>query len=154
MSGEPRVFAGLEELAAAQGEHLGYSDWRPVTQHQVDLFARATADDQWIHVDPDRAAHGPFGGTIAHGFLTLALIPHLGQQVFRLDGVSMRVNYGTNKVRFPAPVPVGSRVRAGVELVSVEPAAQGRQAVFRYTVECDRADKPACVAETVVLLIP
>jgi acyl dehydratase len=149
-----RVFSDLDQFAAAKGEHLGFSDWHTVTQEQVDLFADATGDHQWIHVDQERAANGPFGATIAHGYLTLSLIPLLTKQIYRADGVSMGINYGTNKVRFPATVPVGSRIRAGAELIDVVDGKQGRQFVVRCTVEIDGVDKPACVAETVVLLIP
>ncbi|HEX2418992.1 MAG TPA: MaoC family dehydratase, partial [Micromonosporaceae bacterium] len=101
-----RVFSGLADFAAAQGEHLGYSDWHTVTQQQVDQFAEATGDHQWIHVDVERAAKGPFGGTIAHGYLTLSLIARFGGELFKVQGVSASLNYGVNKVRFPAPVPV------------------------------------------------
>jgi acyl dehydratase len=149
-----RVFANLAEVAAARGEHLGFSDWHTITQDQVNLFAGATGDHQWIHVDTERAAKGPFGGTIAHGFLTLSLIPALSKEVYRIDGVTMGINYGSNKVRYPATVPVGSRVRAGVQLVDVADAKQGKQLVFRNTIEIESSDKPACVAETVVLLVP
>ena len=147
------LFDDVAGLVDAQGQHLGFSDWHTISQEQVDLFAEATGDHQWIHVDPARAAAGPFGGTIAHGYLTLALIPSLGAQIWRVDGLAMGVNYGCNKVRFPQPVPVGSRVRGGAELVSVSDAAQGVQAVIRYTVEIEGSDKPACVAETVVRLV-
>jgi len=149
-----RVFDKVADLASAQGEHLGFSDWHTITQEKVDEFARATGDHQWIHVDPERAATGPFGGTIAHGYLTLSLVPRLGQEVWRVDNLTMGINYGCNKVRFPQPVPVGSRVRGGAELVSVTDVPQGAQVVVRYTVETEGADKPACVADTVVLLIP
>jgi acyl dehydratase len=149
-----RVFANLDEFAAAKGEHLGYGDWHQVTQEQVNMFADATNDHQWIHVDTERAASGPFGGTIAHGYLTLSLIPSLTRDIYRVDGVSMGINYGTNKVRFPATVPVGSRIRAGAELIDAVDSKQGKQFVVRCTVEVDGVDKPACVAETVVLLIP
>jgi acyl dehydratase len=149
-----RVFANLDELAAAKGEHLGFSDWHTVTQEQVNRFADATGDHQWIHVDQERAAQGPFGTTIAHGYLTLSLVPLLAKQIYRVDGVSMGINYGTNKVRYPATVPVGSRIRASAELADVVDVKQGKQAIVRFTVEIEGADKPACVAETVVLLIP
>ncbi|MDV6011931.1 MaoC family dehydratase [Haloechinothrix sp. LS1_15] len=149
-----RVFTGLDELAAATGEHLGYSDWLEITQQRVNQFADATDDHQWIHVDVERAARGPFGGTVAHGYLTLSLIPHLAHQVYRVDGLSMGVNYGLNKVRFPSAVPVGSRVRAGLELVEVTRGEQGAQVVTRVTIELEDAQKPACVAETVALLVP
>jgi len=149
-----RIFDGLSELPDIVGEHLGHSDWHLITQEQVDLFAEATGDHQWIHVDPERAASGPFGGTIAHGYLTLSLVPMLGKQVYRFDNITMGINYGTNKVRFPQPVPVGSRVRAGVQVAEVDPGPQGTQVVFRHTIEIEWADRPACVAETVVLLVP
>jgi acyl dehydratase len=148
-----RVFNGIDELKAAVGEHLGHSDWFEVTQEKVDMFADATGDHQWIHVDPERAKDGPFGGTIAHGYMTLALIPMLNSQIYRLDGLKMGINYGTNKVRFPAPVLVGSRVRAGAEVLEVNPTPQGAQAVVRTTVEVEGGDKPACVAESVVVLV-
>jgi acyl dehydratase len=148
-----RVFNGLGELAEAVGGHLGYSDWHKVTQAQIDMFAEATGDHQWIHVDPQRAADGPFGATVAHGFLTLSLAPMLSGEVYRLDGVSMGVNYGCNKGRFPAPVRVGSRVRGGVELLSVQPASMGQQVITRITVEVEGSDKPACVVELVALFV-
>jgi acyl dehydratase len=149
-----RVFTGLEELAAAKGEHLGRSEWHAVTQEQVNLFADATGDHQWIHVDVERAKNGPFGGTIAHGYLTLSLIPMLASEIFRVDGLSMGINYGTEKVRFPSPVRVGSRVRSGAELLDLRQAAQGVHAVVRHTIEIEGGAKPACVAETVSLLVP
>ncbi|MQY33878.1 putative enoyl-CoA hydratase 1 [Streptomyces sp. RB17] len=143
-----KVFQGIEELRNAVGTHLGYSDWHTVTQQQIDTFADATGDHQWIHVDVEKATAGPFGGTIAHGYLTLSLVPMLVWQVYRVEGVSMGVNYGANKLRFPSPVPVGSKVRAGVELVSVEPGGGGYRVTTRVTVERQGAGKPACVAET------
>jgi acyl dehydratase len=133
---------------------VGISDWHLVTQEQVNLFADATGDHQWIHVDPQRAAAGPFGGPIAHGFLTLSLIPMLLWQVFTVEGVRMTINYGLNKVRFPSATPVGSRVRAEVELLSVTDTAHGAQVVMAVTVEREGSDKPACVAETVTLIVP
>jgi acyl dehydratase len=148
-----KVLHGIDELAKAVGTHLGYSDWHTITQEQIDLFAEATGDHQWIHVDQERAAAGPFGTTIAHGYLTLSLVPVLVGQVYQIEGLSMGVNYGSNKVRFPAPVPVGSRVRAGVELVSLTPGGLGHQAVARVTIELDGEDKPACIAETVSVLV-
>jgi acyl dehydratase len=147
-----RVFADLAEFVAAKGAQLGTSEWHEVTQEQVNMFADATGDHQWIHVDLDRAKAGPFGGTIAHGYLTLSLIPTLGHSIYRVDGLKMGINYGSNKVRFPNPVRVGSRVRATAELVEVTEVAQGTQAVVKYTVEIENQPKPACVAETVVLL--
>ncbi|GAA3458747.1 MaoC family dehydratase [Saccharothrix longispora] len=148
-----RVFANLDELAAARGEHLGFGDWHEITQDEINLFADATGDHQWIHVDLEKAAAGPFGAPVAHGYLTLSLIPMLVRDVYTVQGLRMGVNYGLNKVRFPSPVTVGSRVRAGAELVEITDTAQGRQAVVKVTVEIDGHAKPACVAETVVLLV-
>ena len=148
-----KIFHGIEEYERAVGTHLGHSDWHTVTQEQIDLFAEATGDHQWIHVDPQRAAEGPFGTTIAHGYLTLSLVPRLVWQVYTIEGLRMGLNYGSNKVRFPAPVPVCSRVRAGVELLSLTPTALGLQSVTRVTIEVDGSDKPGCVAETVAVLV-
>jgi acyl dehydratase len=139
----------IEELSALVGAHLGYSDYRTVTQEQVNLFADATGDHQWIHVDPERAATGPFEHTIAHGYLTLSLIPVLLGGVMKVEGVTMGVNYGTNKVRFTAPVPVGSEVRAGATLVSVDEVSGGFQVVLDVVVEVKDATKPSCVAQVV-----
>jgi acyl dehydratase len=149
-----KVFNGVEELEKAVGTHLGHSDWHTVTQEQIDKFADATGDHQWIHVDPEKAAHGPFGKTIAHGYLTLSLVPQLVWQVYKVENLAMGVNYGSNKVRFPSPVPVDSRIRAGVELVSLVPGGNGYQLTARVTIEIEGADKPACVAETVTILVP
>lgn len=149
-----RIFGNLDELAAAKGEHLGHGEWHTVTQEQVNLFADATGDHQWIHVDADKAASGPFGTTIAHGYLTLSLIPFLGKEILRVEGISMGINYGLGKVRFPSVVPVGARIRAGAELVDVADKAQGKQITYRWTVEVDGSDKPACVAETIVMYVP
>ncbi|MEU6064927.1 MULTISPECIES: MaoC family dehydratase [Streptomyces] len=148
-----KVFQGIEELGKAVGTHLGHSDWHTITQQQIDRFAEATGDYQWIHVDSERAANGPFGCTIAHGYLTLSLVPMLLWQVYTVQGVTMGVNYGANKVRFPSPVPAGSRVRAGVELVSLVPAGGGYQLTTQVTIEREGADKPACVAEVVSVLV-
>lgn len=142
------VIEGVGGLKDAVGRHLGYSDWLEVTQDRIDTFADATGDHQWIHVDPERAAAGPFGTTIAHGYLTLSLVNHFLPQVVEVRGISMGVNYGADKVRFPAPVPVGSRLRAGVELVATEDVPGGAQAKMRVTVEVDGGGKPACVVET------
>ncbi|MFG3715472.1 MaoC family dehydratase [Micromonospora sp. NPDC047730] len=149
-----KVFQNIQELAKAVGTHLGHSDWHTVDQQQIDLFAEATGDHQWIHIDPEKAARGPFGTTIAHGYLTLSLIPKLAWQVYRVEGLKAGVNYGCNKVRFPSPVPVGSRLRAGIELISLTPGARGMQATARVTVEREGSVKPACVAETVSILVP
>ena len=148
-----RTFTGLDELAQGVGTHLGYSDWHTITQEQIDLFAEATGDHQWIHTDPQRAAASPFGTTVAHGYLTLSLIPSLVGQVYTVEGLQMAVNYGCNKVRFPSPVPAGARVRAGVELLQLSRGPQGTQTVSRVTVEREGWDKPACVAEAVALLV-
>lgn len=145
----PRIFTSADELRAAVGEPLGHSDWLEVDQRRIDLFAEATGDHQWIHVDPERAALGPFEGTIAHGYLTLSLLPLLVPQVLRVEGARMGLNYGTNKVRFPAPVPVGSRVRAAVTLREVTEAGGGVQVVAAVTVEREGREKPVCVAESV-----
>ncbi|MFI6286242.1 MaoC family dehydratase [Streptomyces sp. NPDC051018] len=146
---EPRIFTSAEELRAGVGEELGHSDWLEVDQKRIDLFAEATGDHQWIHVDPERAADGPFGKTIAHGYLTLSLLPSLLPQVLRVEGMKMGINYGTNKVRFPAPVPVDSRLRASVTLKSAEEAGGGVQVTSIVTVEREGGEKPVCVAETV-----
>ncbi|MGV9744408.1 MaoC family dehydratase [Rhodococcus zopfii] len=148
-----RVFQGIAEIEAAVGEHLGYSEWLEITQERVNTFADATGDHQWIHVDPERAASGPYGTTIAHGYLTLSLLPVLGSQIFTVEGLKMRINYGSNKVRFPAPVPVGSKIRAGVTVTSVERTAKGANLIVSYTVEVDGGDKPALIAETVAVLV-
>ncbi|MER7046247.1 MULTISPECIES: MaoC family dehydratase [Streptomyces] len=146
---EPKIFTSAEELRAGIGERLGPSDWLEIDQKRIDLFAEATGDHQWIHVDPERAADGPFGTTIAHGYLTLSLLPALVPQVMRVEGMKMGLNYGTDKVRFPAPVPVGSRLRAAVELVSVAEAGGGVQVTARVTVEREGGEKPVCVADSV-----
>ena len=151
---EPRIFTSAEELKAAVGEQLGYSDWLEVDQKRIDLFAEATGDHQWIHVDPEKAAAGPFGTTIAHGYLTLSLLPLLVPQVLKVDNVRMGVNYGTNKVRFPAPVPVGSRIRAGASIAGAQETPAGVQVSLQWVIELENSTKPACVAETVVLLVP
>ncbi|MCW1100204.1 MaoC family dehydratase [Streptomyces sp. RS2] len=143
-----RIFHGIVDLATAVGDHLGHSKWHTITQEQIDQFADATGDHQWIHVDTAQAQQGPFGSTIAHGYLTLSMLPMLVWEVYRIEGVEMTVNYGVNKVRFPAPVPVGSRIRAGVELVSLDRNDAHAQAVVRVTVERHGHDKPVCVAET------
>ncbi|GAA2133529.1 MaoC family dehydratase [Streptomyces synnematoformans] len=146
---EPRTFTSAEELKDAVGEQLGYTEWVEVDQRRVDLFAEATGDHQWIHVNPERAAAGPFGGTIAHGYLTLSLLPLFAPQLVEVAGVRMGVNYGTNKVRFPAPVPVGSRLRATATITDVAEVPDGVQLAVRYTVEREGGEKPVCVAESV-----
>jgi acyl dehydratase len=149
-----RVFDGVAELEEAVGTHLGHSEWHTVNQDQIDAFAAATGDHQWIHVDPAKAAEGPFGSTVAHGFLTLSLLPMLTWQVYKVEGVKMGVNYGADKLRFPSPVPVGSRVRAGVELTSVTPNKLGYQVATRVTIELDGSDKPACVVDMLAVVVP
>ncbi|MET7670876.1 MaoC family dehydratase [Micromonospora luteifusca] len=144
-----RVFSSFEELAAAVGESLGPGPWQRIEQSRVDLFADATDDHQWIHLDPARAAAGPFGGTIAHGYLTLSLLPALAGGLYRVEGVTMGVNYGLNRVRFPAPVRVGASVRATATIADVSPVIGGVQLVAAVTVESDSGGKPVCVAETV-----
>ena len=149
-----RVFDGIADLEKAVGAHLGHSEWHTIDQDQIDAFAAATGDHQWIHVDPAKAAGGPFGSTVAHGFLTLSLVPMLTWQVYTVEGVTMAVNYGADKLRFPAPVPVGSRVRAAVELSSVTPNKMGYQVATRVTIELDGSDKPACVVDMLAVVVP
>ena len=149
-----RTFTDFDQLSAAAGEELGSSDWLTIEQDRIDQFADATGDHQWIHVDAERAKDGPFGATIAHGYLTLSLIPMLGAQVFGLDTPGAKLNYGVNKVRFPNPVKVGSRVRVHVSVGEVTDIPTGKQLTLKHSIEIEGEDKPACVAETVVLLLP
>jgi acyl dehydratase len=144
-----RVITGVAGLKAAVGEHLGYSEYIEISQDRVNQFAEATGDFQWIHVDVERAKSGPFGGPIAHGYLTLSLGPMLYPTVVRIEGFTMGVNYGANKVRFPSPVPVGSKVRLGVKLLEAEEIANGVQMTMEFTFECEGASKPSCVAEII-----
>jgi acyl dehydratase len=148
-----KVFDGIADLEAAVGTHIGHSEWRTITQEQIDAFASATGDHQWIHVDRERAARGPFGCTIAHGYLTLSLVPMMVWEVYTIDGAQMGVNYGADKLRFPAPVPVDSRIRAGVDLLSVAPGGGGHQVRSRVTVEREGGDKPVCVVDTVSIVV-
>jgi acyl dehydratase len=145
------VTTTLADLPDHVGEHLGYSEWLTVDQKRIDTFADATDDHQWIHVDPDRAKDGPFGGTVAHGYLTLSLLIPMWSEVLDVEGVSTRVNYGLNSARFPAPVPAGSRIRLGATLLEVTPAKGGVQVVVDAVVEIDGSAKPACVAQPVFL---
>jgi acyl dehydratase len=139
--------AGLQELV---GQHIGWSEWEPVTQEQINLFAEATGDHQWIHVDVDRAnKESPFGGPIAHGYLTLSLLPYFLPKMWHVGGFSMGVNYGTEKVRFPSPVPSGAKVRCGATVDAVDEIAGGVQVTLTGTVECEGAPKPSCVATVV-----
>ena len=143
------TFETLAELPPRVGQEVAMSDWITVTQDQVQLFADATGDHQWIHIDVERARAGPFGAPIAHGFLTLALLPQFFQMCVRAPQLRMSINYGLNKVRFPAPVPVGSRVRARIKLVACDPLEGGGvQITWGVTVEREGSDKPVCVAET------
>ncbi len=144
-----KVVSGAEELSRLAGTEVGVSDWHLVTQEQVNLFADATGDHQWIHVNPELAAKGPFGGPIAHGYLTLSLAPSLMSEILSVEGVKMGVNYGLNRLRFPAPVPVGSRVRLRARLEAVEEVAGGLQATVGMAFEVEGKDKPALVAEAV-----
>jgi acyl dehydratase len=141
------------ELAASVGTVLGPTMWMPVTQLQVDGFADLTHDRQWIHVDEERARTGPFGGTIAHGYLTLSLVPHFLGRLLEVTEISMAVNYGLEKVRFPAPVPVGSSINATAEIVAVQPRVRSTQVTVRVSVRCDAADRPVCVADVVILFV-
>ena len=149
-----QTFDGLDEFERAVGTHLGHSRWRTVTQEQVDLFADTTDDHQWIHVDPERAARGPFGSTVAHGFLTLALLPSMVREIYRVEGMAMVVNYGSDRVRFPHPTTVGARIRAGAELTRLDRGPQGALAMVTTTVEIEGVAKPACVSDSLFLLRP
>ena len=148
-----RSFVSLAEFAEAKGEHLGHSPWREVTQPQVDMFADATDDHQWIHVDPTRAAESPFGGTIAHGYLTLAMLPVFMTEIFWIDGLTMGVNVGLNKVRFPSPVKVGSRIRGGAQLTDLKNSPAGKLATIRMTVEVEGQKRAVCIADTLSLYV-
>lgn len=145
-----RIINGLEEIKTALGEHLGYSEYQIVTQADIDTFAALTGDDQWIHTDPERAATGPFGGTIAHGLLTLSLGPHHAKTIYRIDGMAMGINYGYDKIRFPAPVTVDSKVRLGATLSSVTEVPGGVQVGVTFVWEVAGRAKPACVAEMLI----
>jgi len=146
-----KIFPTYSEVIAFIGQSLPATDWLEITQAQVNQFAEATGDHQWIHIDPQRAAQGPFGSTIAHGFLTLSLLPRLMQASYRLEGATMGVNYGLNRVRFPAPVPVGSRLRGHAKLLAAELVTPtGVQMTWEVTIEREGGDKPVCVAESVV----
>ena len=148
-----RVFQNVEELEASVGTEIGTTEWRTITQEQVNQFADATDDHQWIHVDSVRAAAGPFGRTIAHGFLTLALTSGFLDELYRVEGVGMSINYGLDKVRFPTPVPVGSRVRATAVLTATERVSLGVRCSIRVETSIEGGSKPACVAEAVTLLV-
>jgi acyl dehydratase len=145
-----RTITGLQGLREAEGETLGTSGWHEVTQKDIDAFADVTGDHQWIHVDPERAKDTPFGGTIAHGYYTLSLAPVLTNEIFSMDGFAFAVNYGLNKVRFPAPVPVNSKVRATAKVARLEDVPGGAQMTLELTFEREGGEKPVCVAETLV----
>jgi acyl dehydratase len=144
-----KSFSGLDEFVAAQGSQLGPTEWMEITQDRVNLFADATEDHQWIHVDPERAANGPFGGAIAHGLLTLSLLPHFMHQLYTVQNIAMAINYGYNKVRFITPVKVGAKVRARAEISKVDQLDGAVQATMTTTVEIEGSDKPAAVAESI-----
>ena len=145
-----RTITGLDELKQAEGEELGVSDWHTITQADIDAFADVTGDHQWIHVDPERAKATPCGGTIAHGYFTLSLAPRFTEQVLKMDGFAMAINYGLNKVRFPAPVPVDSQVRMRARLAELSEIPGGAQMIMELTFEREGGEKPVCVAESVV----
>jgi acyl dehydratase len=148
-----KTFSGLDELVAAQGSQLGPTDWLEVTQDRVNLFADATDDRQWIHVDPERAAKGPFGGTIAHGLLTLSLLPQFMKQLYTVENITMAINYGYNKVRFITPVRVGAKIRARAEISKVAQLDGAVQVTITTTVEIEGSDKPAATAESIARFI-
>jgi acyl dehydratase len=147
------VFTTIAEIEAVIGTELGVTGWLEIDQERINGFADVTGDHQWIHVDVERAASSPFHGTIAHGYLTLSLVPYFGNQLMSLQTSGTRLNYGVNKVRFPTPVPVGSRVRGRATVVGIPRIPTGHQLTVAYTIELEGAEKPACVAETVVLLL-
>ena len=150
----PTVFETPEELKSAVGRHLGYSDWLEITQERIDQFAEATGDHQWIHVDPERAKTGPFGACIAHGYLTQSLANYFLPQIVEVRGISMGVNYGANRIRFPAPVPVGSKLRGGAELIEATDVKGCVQAVVRVTIDIEGSERPACVIDTISRYYP
>jgi len=148
-----RTFSGLDEFVAARGSKLGPTDWLEINQDRVDQFAAATGDHQWIHIDPERAATGPFGGTIAHGLLTLSLLPQFMQKLYRVDNIAMAINYGYNKVRFITPVRGGAKLRASAEISDVAQLPDAVQATVTATVEIEGSEKPAAVAESIVRMM-
>ena len=148
-----RTFASLDEFIAAKGESLGFSEWHKISQEQVNAFADATGDHQWIHVDTERAAAGPFGGTIAHGYLTLSLLPVLQMEIFTIEGLAMGINYGLDRVRFPAPVPVGSTIRAEATLTDIKETPLGWLASIRVRIEVEGQKKASCVADTLAVFV-
>lgn len=148
-----RVFSSREQLESAVGQDLGTSDWVRLDQAAIDAFAEITGDDQWIHVDPSRAAEGPYGSTIAHGYLTLSMLPAFRRTIFEIQNCRAQLNYGLNKIRFPGVVPAGSRLRAHAHLDSVINRGESSDVAVTYTIECDGSTKPVCVAESVVRVL-
>ncbi|HEY4895451.1 MAG TPA: MaoC family dehydratase [Solirubrobacteraceae bacterium] len=142
------TLTGLDEVKAHIGDELGVSDWHEVTQEKIDAFAEVTGDDQWIHIDPERAKESPFGGTIAHGYYTLSLAPRFSYDMFKFEGFAFGLNYGLNRVRFPSPMPVGGKVRMRAKLAAVEDIAGGAQITTELTFEREGGEKPVCVAES------
>ncbi|GAB87345.1 MULTISPECIES: MaoC family dehydratase [Gordonia] len=153
MTNSTRTFTSVEELKAAIGEDLGSGEWLEITQERIDAFADATGDHQWIHTDPERAKSGPFGTTIAHGYLTVSLLPMLAGQIFTIEGPKLFLNYGMNKLRFPNPVKVGARIRSNAVITSIEETPKGVNMVVTNTVEIEGESKPACVAENLRVLV-
>jgi acyl dehydratase len=146
------TITGLDQLKDHEGKELGTSDWHEVTQKDIDTFADVTGDHQWIHIDVERAKDTPFGGTIAHGYYTLSLAPMFSEQIMKFEGFAFAINYGLNKVRFPAPLPVGGKVRMHAKVADVEPIQGGAQLTLAFTFEHEGSEKPVCVAETLVRL--
>jgi len=144
----------VQDLKDLVGTRLGPTDWHVVDQAKIDAFADLTGDHQWIHVDPEKAKDGPFGGTIVHGFLTLSLLPKFGWEIYTVSGMAMMINYGLNKVRFPAVVPVGSKVRASITLDKLEQKSSGYQLTTTTTVEAEGVERPVCIAESLMMLVP
>jgi acyl dehydratase len=147
-----QTYSGLDAFKKAVGTHIGHSHWHTISQSHIDRFAAVTGDHQWIHTDPQKAAEGPYGTTIAHGYLVLSLVPLLLAETVQIEGLNAAINYGSNKVRYPAPTPVDSQVRGEVELLELNRGPRGAQAVFRITIERQGGDKPVCVAEVVSVL--
>lgn len=152
-AGSRRTFASLQEFTAAKGEMLGHSDWHEITQDQVNAFADVTGDHQWIHVDPERAASGPFGTTIAHGYLTVSLLPVLMTEAFRVENLTMGINYGMDRLRFPAPVPAGSKIRAEATLTDIKQTPHGWLASIKVRIQIEGQKKAVCIADTLSLYV-
>ncbi|SMX98658.1 MaoC family dehydratase [Brevibacterium antiquum] len=148
-----RTLNGIDEITSLVGTELGSSEWTTIDQEAINTFADVTDDHQWIHIDEQRAAEGPYGSTIVHGFFTLSLIPKFSSEIFTIEGVSIRVNYGLNKVRFAQPVPVGSRLRGTVSVNEVIPGDKGTQVILKHVIEIEGEERPACIAEVVTLLV-